>query len=68
MANKSPITYHVAFKDDFDNAISCESQRLHLITELRLQPQDLISRYYIKPPQYKSWVPYWLINLITKKP
>jgi hypothetical protein len=72
MQTQQPI-YKVSFKGDFydyHKAITelKELAKLELTNErnVKLRENDLEITYYIPQPQYKSWVPNWLIRLITK--
>lgn len=58
-------TYFLRLPKDFDNAIEAKKLADESRSEYAL---PFIVGYYIPQPQYKKWVPNWLIKLITKKP
>lgn len=60
---KNPF-YFIRTEKTFDNLPDAMDAK----KELEPYFPNLEIGYYIPQPQYKSWVPNWIIRLITKKP
>jgi len=59
-------TYFIRFKPSFDTIPQVEREMEFL--DNRLGIGNLIKiGYYLPQPVYKSWVPNWIIRLITKR-
>ena len=62
---KTP-TYHIQFTKTFATVGDAHEAKAELDQAYPALPNLQVS-YYIPQPEYKSWVPSWLIHLITKK-
>ena len=56
--------YFVRFKEDFDEAPKALRARINLMLKGHGLPETTVG-YYRPQPKYRSWVPKFLIRLIT---
>lgn len=59
---KNKPTYFIRFEKEYENYP--DAQKVLKGNQIILSNIEI--GYYIPQPQYKSWVPNWLIRLITK--
>ena len=65
MKTEKKPNYFLRFTRSWETIGEAESASKDLNQLYPLLPKNEIG-YYIPQPQYKSWVPNWLIRLITK--
>lgn len=62
-SERRPIYFLRFGKEDYPDIPSANGAINNYPLNLR---KALSVSYYMPQPQYKNWVPYWLIRLITK--
>lgn len=66
MKNQKPtVIYQISFNERFNSIPEAIQFQSKLADELEIGSRIQIT-YYKPQPQYKSWVPKWLIRLIQK--
>lgn len=59
------IVYHIQFNKTFESVPEAEEAKKELDQLYPDLPSTRIG-YYMPQPQYKKWVPTWLIRFISK--